>query len=49
VGLTQTKVRKQKYYCYGCGKQHYGPITNPRAPVMNSSGITAQEEMNKED
>jgi len=49
VGKTQTKIKKQKYFCYACRKQFTEEITNPRAPVMNSSGVTAKEEMNKEE
>lgn len=48
VGKTQTKIKKQKYFCYACRKQYTGPITDPRAPVMNSSGVTAEQELSEE-
>jgi transposase-like protein len=46
MGLTQSKVTKQRYWCYTCKKLFYGPYQY-RAPKTNASG-TSDEEVLKE-
>ena len=49
VGLTQNKIKKQKWFCYACRRQFTTEVnTHPTARTMNSSGVTAEQEMQKE-
>jgi transposase-like protein len=44
MGLTQSRNKKQKYYCYSCEKNFLGPyVAGRNTPTMNSSGITEEE------
>jgi len=50
VGVTQNKIKKQKWFCYACRRQFLTEMNHhPSARTMNSSGITAEQEMMKED
>jgi transposase-like protein len=39
VGLTQTKVAKQRYFCYSCRKQFVGPVSPHKNYHTNTSGV----------
>ena len=42
LGLTQQKVRKQKYYCYKCGRTFTGEYQGGPF-ITNSSNITEED------
>lgn len=43
VGVTQTRTKKQKWFCYSCRRQFTTEITNPKAQTMNSSNVIPNE------
>jgi transposase-like protein len=43
-GLTQTRVAKQRYFCYNCRKQFTGPHNPHDRHTENKSGIAVEDE-----
>lgn len=47
VGLTQNRIKKQRWFCYACRRQFQTEINPNSHQTMNSSGITVEDEITR--